>query len=104
VALRKEGDQRLVIDWSDGVTTAFTWVELRRQCPCATCREEREKPPDPFRILQPSELMPLRPLAIEPVGRYAYKISWSDGHNTGIYSLDYLRSLAAGAAPPPAQP
>ena len=27
------------------------------------------------------------------VGRYAYKIVWSDGHDTGIYTLEHLRSL-----------
>ncbi len=27
------------------------------------------------------------------VGRYAYKIVWNDGHETGIYTLEYLRSL-----------
>jgi DUF971 family protein len=27
------------------------------------------------------------------VGRYAYKIAWNDGHDTGIYTLQYLRSL-----------
>lgn len=31
---------------------------------------------------------------IEPVGQYAIKLSFSDGHNTGIYSWDYLYELA----------
>jgi DUF971 family protein len=91
-ALRREGDS-LVIDWSDGKRSALTWRQLRDACPCASCREERDKPPDPFRILKPSELVPLAPVAMERVGRYAYKITWSDGHDTGIYSLEYLRTL-----------
>jgi DUF971 family protein len=93
VALRKDGPERLVIRWSDGVETACAWQHLRANCPCASCREERDKPPDPFRILKPSELVPLAPVRIEPVGRYAYKITWSDGHDTGIFTLDLLRSL-----------
>ena len=32
---------------------------------------------------------------IEPVGQYAIKLKFSDGHNTGIYTLDYLYELAA---------
>ncbi|MCI0380948.1 MAG: DUF971 domain-containing protein [Gemmataceae bacterium] len=92
-ALRKEGDDRLVIDWSDGVTMRYTWQQLRDHCPCAGCREERQKPPDPFRVLRPSELVPLRPVSITPMGYYAYKIGWSDGHDTGLFSLELLREL-----------
>ena len=60
--------------------------ELFREC-------AREKPPDPFRILKPEELKPLAPVAMAPVGRYAYKITWSDGHDTGIFTLEHLRAL-----------
>src|SRR5262245_15554972 len=94
VSLAKEGDDALVISWSDGLRTSYTWQHLRASCPCATCREEHQKPPDPFRILKPSELVPLKPLQIEPIGYYAYKITWSDGHDTGIYSLEYLREIS----------
>ncbi|MCI0640577.1 MAG: DUF971 domain-containing protein [Gemmataceae bacterium] len=91
--LRKEGDDRLVIDWSDGATMCYTWQQLRDHCPCAGCREERQKPPDPFRVLKPSELVPLKPVSITPMGHYAYKIAWSDGHDTGLFSLELLREL-----------
>lgn len=94
VNLRKDGDDRLVIAWSDGRSTVHTWQQLRASCPCATCREERNVPPDPFRIINPAEVSgPLRPVAMTPVGHYAYKIAWSDGHDTGIYSFDLLRQL-----------
>ena len=33
--------------------------------------------------------------AIEPVGVYAVKLVFSDGHDTGIYSWDYLYDLGA---------
>jgi len=33
--------------------------------------------------------------AIEPVGNYALKPHFSDGHNTGIYTCDYLYRLGA---------
>ena len=32
-------------------------------------------------------------VAIEPVGNYAVKLSFSDGHDTGLYSWDYLYEL-----------
>jgi DUF971 family protein len=84
LALRKDGPDRLVIEWSDGHHSVYTWRHLRDHCPCAGCREEREKPADPFRILKPNEMVPLAPVRMPPVGRYAYKIVWSDGHDYGI--------------------
>jgi len=93
VRLRKDGPDRLAIEWSDGHRSLYEWKRLRDHCPCATCREGKEKPLDPFHILKPAELVPLAATAIEPVGRYAYKITWSDGHDTGIYTLELLRTL-----------
>jgi DUF971 family protein len=93
LALGREGPDHLRIDWSDGHRSVYAWTHLRANCPCANCREDRNKPPDPFRILKPSELVPLAAVAMPRVGRYAYQIAWSDGHNTGIYTLEYLRAL-----------
>ncbi len=94
VTLKREGDL-LKIEWNDGITTTVPWKTLRAKCPCATCIEERKKPADPFRILTSQEVeagAPL-PLAMLPVGHYAYKIAWNDGHDTGIYPLTLLREL-----------
>ena len=33
---------------------------------------------------------------LEPVGNYAVQLYFSDGHNTGIYSWDYLHELGSG--------
>ena len=96
VSLRKEGEDRLVIDWNDGHRSVYTWKHLRASCPCAGCREEGSKPPDPFHVLTEKELAPkppLAPLAMAPVGRYAYKITWNDGHDSGIFTLENLRAL-----------
>ncbi|MGY8643437.1 MAG: gamma-butyrobetaine hydroxylase-like domain-containing protein [Verrucomicrobiales bacterium] len=34
----------------------------------------------------------------KPVGGYAYLFTFSDGHNTGIYSYDYLREIGKAMA------
>jgi DUF971 family protein len=31
--------------------------------------------------------------AIEPIGNYAVRLAFDDGHNTGLYSWDYLYDL-----------
>lgn len=93
--LAKEGDG-LCIEWGDGHRSIYTWKHLRAKCPCAACRDDQMKPVDPFRILKPSEMVksaPVAPVSMTPVGRYAYKIIWNDGHDTGLYTLEDLRSL-----------
>jgi len=94
LALKRVGDG-LQIQWSDGVTTNSTWRHLRANCPCASCIELRAKPPDPFRVLTPQEVAagPPLPVAMQPMGHYAYKITWNDGHDTGIYPVERLRQL-----------
>lgn len=36
---------------------------------------------------------PLRAESAEMVGNYALRITFSDGHRTGLYSWDYLRQI-----------
>jgi DUF971 family protein len=93
LALKKEGEDRLVIEWNDGHRGEYLWTHLRKECPCAGCKEARLQPADPFRILKPSEVEPLKAVSISPIGYYAYKIAWSDGHDTGLYTLEHLREL-----------
>ncbi len=95
LSLKREGDG-LLIEWNDGVRTFALWRRLRTDCPCATCNEERAKPPDPFRVLSAQEAAagPPSPTAMKPLGHYAYQITWNDGHNTGIYPVELLRSLS----------
>jgi DUF971 family protein len=93
VSLKREGKDHLVIEWKDGHRSVYSWKRLRDNCPCAGCREERVQPADPFRILKENELVPLGVAGMTPVGHYAYKITWSDGHDSGLYTLEHLRAL-----------
>jgi DUF971 family protein len=87
---------RLRMAWSDGEVREYSVRELRDQCPCASCREKRTAPPAPsteLPVLSLNETQPLRITAMHPTGRYAYSIHFSDGHDTGIYTLELLREL-----------
>jgi DUF971 family protein len=44
-------------------------------------------------VLSLAEARPLKVLDMKPVGNYAYSIAFSDGHDTGIYTLEFLRGL-----------
>jgi len=92
----KADKESLLASWSDGVTHRILWRTLREQCPCATCRQKRAEPPSPppvFNILKLEEAAPIRATAMFPVGNYAYQINFSDGHNSGIFTLEQLRDL-----------
>jgi DUF971 family protein len=94
LSLRREGNG-LAIDWSDGTRTFATWQVLRKNCPCASCNEQRQKPADPFKLLSDKEVAAGDPQPARMVarGHYAYQIVWTDGHDTGIYTLELLRKL-----------
>lgn len=86
-------EQRLLIDWSDNRRSEFSLHELRRICPCASCRTEREQQGNnPLRILK-SDPTGVRVVHAELVGNYAIKFRWSDGHDTGIFEFRMLRGL-----------
>src|SRR5262245_2172867 len=87
---------RLRIVWSDGQIRDYPVRELRDKCTCATCREKRNAaPPSPLQlpVLSAAEAQPLRITRMTPVGNYAYSIDFSDGHSTGIYTLESLREM-----------
>ena len=89
----------LTIDWRDGAVSHYPFLALRDACPCAGCVDEitgakildtKKIPPDIF----------IR--RCEYVGNYAIRITWSDGHDAGIFSFRFLRDLhdmAQGAQP-----
>lgn len=87
-------EQELAIKWPDGREDFIALEKLRRACPCAGCKGERDvmgniyKGPD----------LPLTPKSFElrglnVVGTYAVQPVWGDGHATGLYSFDYLRRI-----------
>ena len=83
------------IDWKDGHTSEYALEYLRDKCPCAACTGAHGTPPrqpmgsSPFQMYKPA----LKILGVEPVGNYAIRINWSDGHNTGIYSWEHFREI-----------
>jgi len=85
----------LAIKWDDGSESFIPLENLRRSCPCAGCKGET----DIMGNLYKNPAQTLTPKAFElvkitSVGGYAIQPVWADGHNTGIYSFEYLRRVA----------
>jgi DUF971 family protein len=88
-----ESDHIISIVWSDGHDSKYSAFHLRSECPCAMCKGEPGVFGRYYEMAEPVVDQKIEPLEIESVGRYGLKISWSDKHDLGIYSFDYLRSL-----------
>ncbi|CAN5625585.1 hypothetical protein BH20ACI3_BH20ACI3_35330 [soil metagenome] len=88
--IKQEGDAELRITWADDHISRYSAAGLRRACPCAQCVNEWTGQ----RVLKPEAIsQELTITDLNIVGRYALNFRWSDGHETGIYSFQYLREL-----------
>ncbi len=89
-AIRQQGPRELAIRWADDHESVYSVRALRLACACASCIDEWTGAERLDEALVPADV---HPIAIQPVGRYAIRIEWSDGHSTGIYTFERLRSL-----------
>ena len=86
------------IIWADGHSSHFDFPYLRDVCPCATCNDKRAKKETMAAMNLPaSPQLPMykpkpRAHSATQVGNYAIQINFNDGHSTGIFSYDYLRT------------
>lgn len=93
ITLTPERDLRIA--WSDGHVVRFALQYFRDQCPCAGCKGETDilgghHPPLQLPVMTPGKY---ELKALTPVGNYAIAAAWGDGHDTGIYSWEYLLGL-----------
>ncbi len=90
IDMRPVGDVEIVFEWEDGHRALYGNRYLRFLCPCAGCVDEMTGK----RTIKDSEIQNnIQISEIQAVGRYGLKLKWNDGHQTGIYSFDYLRRI-----------
>ncbi len=84
----------LALRWDDGAEHFVPLEALRRACPCASCAGETDVMGNvskgPETQFTESSFQVRR---LQPVGGYAVQIFWQDGHGTGLYAHDYLRTI-----------
>ncbi|MGY6500551.1 MAG: DUF971 domain-containing protein [Acidimicrobiales bacterium] len=81
-----ERSEGVEVVFLDGHRCHFGLEELRRACPCASCRGARDQGRDPAPT---SATVTIRDAQF--VGAWGLSIAWSDGHGTGIYPWESLR-------------
>ena len=96
-SIKVKEKKNLEITWEDDSLSILSLKYLRDECPSATCKGETVllktyRPPVKKMITPEMYLIE----NIETVGEYAIQIKWKDGHNTGIYSWEYLQELERG--------
>lgn len=100
VKVRVSTGEGIDIAWADGHASHFDFAYLREECPCAMCDDERRKK-QPFSPAQQAPATSVLPMykprvtarSAKAMGNYAVQIDFNDGHSTGIYSYDFLRSI-----------
>ena len=89
-----QGEQVLELTWEDGTVARLPYRYLRSQCPCASCHNEWTGE----RILEPASIrLDLKLEDMEPIGNYAIRLAWNDGHGSGLYSWETLQRLTREA-------
>lgn len=88
--------QTLDITWSDSRACSYPLDGLRRACPCATCQGHgRDMTTVDPAILREPPRRRWEALRLEAAGTVGLRITWDDGHDTGIWTWERLRTLCA---------
>ena len=84
----RQAERRLDLDFVDGTTGAVSFELLRVESPSAEVQGH-----GPSQKVTVAGKRAVGVLKVETVGNYAVRITFDDGHDTGIYSWPYLLKL-----------
>ena len=84
----------LCIRWQDGSESYFTAENLRKHSPSAENIGEKDIFGQKYGGNGPKDFPGVELISWEVIGNYALRPTFSDGHGSGIYSWEYLRSLS----------
>ena len=85
----QRGRKQLHIAFDDDRAFSIPFATLRRQSPSAELRGHGAGPRPPAPVIADD----LTVERADPVGRYAVRIHFSDGHSSGLFTWSYLREL-----------
>jgi DUF971 family protein len=87
--------REVAIAWADGAESFVEFERLRAASPSAANMGERDILGNQYGGDGPKKFPGVEVVGWAVVGNYAIRFDFSDGHNTGLYSYEYLRKLAA---------
>jgi DUF971 family protein len=88
----------ILLKWSDSTEDVLKLKSMRNNCPCANCAGEK----DVFGNIYKGPEKELKEesyirTGIQPVGYYAIRPFWKDGHHSGIYSFELLKNISGNS-------
>jgi len=83
----------IAIAWADGAESFIRHDLLRRASPSASTQGEHDVFGNKYGGESKVDYSGVRVLGWEPIGNYAIRFDFSDGHGSGLYTYDYLRKL-----------
>ena len=92
VELAVERTVGIKVAFADNYSAEIDLMTLRLICPCAMCRSLRERGKAAWLQSEGSQKLSIRDAQFH--GAWGVNITWSDGHNTGIYTFQFLREIA----------
>ncbi len=85
----------LLVSFSDKSEAMIALKMLRERCPCASCEGETDALGNLYKGAAPVLTEASFQISgIQPVGYYGLRPFWKDGHNTGIFTGELLKSLS----------
>ena len=85
--------RELAIRWEDGAETYLSVPDLRKASPSAEVSGEQDIFGRKYGGEAGVEHQDVELVRWQKICNYAIRFQFSDGHQTGIYSYDYLRAL-----------
>ena len=85
-------DGYFIVGWNDESVSKIKLANLRKNCPCAVCAEDRESRGSTYIPIYTRDQ--LRIENINLMGKYAINIVWKDGHSSGIYEYTTLKNFS----------
>jgi DUF971 family protein len=94
ISIRRIDTNFIVMEWSDGFRASIKQEVLRKECPCADCRQDAlNNKHNNFIMLNTFSSGKNTLKELKPTGNYGLKAVWGDGHDTGIYPWELLREI-----------
>jgi DUF971 family protein len=91
-----QAEQTLELTWPSGRVDRLRYRSVRGHCPCAVCVDENTG----RRVYDESKVPEdIRLEGMDPIGNYAVRLSWNDGHSSGLYTWDSFELMAPAEGP-----
>ena len=83
----------VVVQWGNKQESVFSFLLLRKLCPCAFCSGEKDVFGNTYRGASQKTDKDIKIIKYSLIGNYGVRFFFSDNHSDGIYTFDFLKKL-----------